>query len=273
MQVYKGLDIGTAKITEREKQGINHYMVDILEPNQRFTAADFIDLTNKDVATIAKHRHLPIMVGGTGFYLQALLDGYKLGSSNSVKGQKVRQSLSLYAKKNGKQALWRQLSRVDPKAAQNIPVNNERRVIRALEVYKLTGQLFSNQKDEPNNKLEPLIIGLNTERHLLYQRIDHRVDQMMSAGLLDEAHRLYDRGRLDLPGAKGIGYKELFAYFAGKASLNDCVELVKKNSRHYAKRQLTWFRNKMNVTWFDLVLHPEQEKNVVSQISSWLKEQ
>lgn len=271
MQVYQGLDVGTAKVTEREKDGIDHHLLNILKPDQPFSVADFVDNSEKEIKKIATKQHLPIIVGGTGLYIQALLDGFNLGSPATPVGQDIRKELEKFAVSHGNKALWDRLEKVDPKAAQKIPVNNVRRVVRALEVYLQTGELFSKQNDVGSRKLDPLIIGLNTDRKLLYERINSRVDHMMDHGLLPEARRLYQDGGDELPAGKGIGYKELFPFFAGEAELEQCVELIKKNSRHYAKRQLTWFRNRMNVLWFDLVQNPQEIAKIEQIVTEWIK--
>jgi len=273
MQVYKGLDIGTAKVTEQEMEGVDHFLLDILQPDQNFSVADFVTYSQDKIEQISMKNHLPLVVGGTGLYVQALVDEFNLGSTSNFGDKNVRIQLEDFAAKNGKKALWQKLDQIDPTAAKKIPVNNERRVVRALEVYQQTGHLFSEQDDSASGKLDPLIIGLNTERKLLYQRIDSRVDQMVDNGLLKEAHALYEAGGTKLPAGKGIGYKELIPYFAGDEKLSDCIEAIKKNSRHYAKRQLTWFRNRMNVLWFDLVLHPEQINEIKRLISKWLNDE
>lgn len=271
MQVYQGLDVGTAKVTEREMDGIDHHLLNILKPDQPFSVADFVDNSKKEIKKIATKQHLPIIVGGTGLYIQALLDGFNLGSPDTPVGQDIRKELEKFAVSHGNKALWDRLEKVDPKAAQKIPVNNVRRVVRALEVYLQTGELFSKQNDVGSRKLDPLIIGLNTDRKLLYERINSRVEHMMDDGLLPEARQLYQDGGGELPAGKGIGYKELFPFFAGEAELEQCVELIKKNSRHYAKRQLTWFRNRMNVSWFDLVQNPQEIAKIEQMVTEWIK--
>lgn len=273
MQVYRGLDIGTAKITPAEMGEIPHHLLNILTPDQQFTVADFVVRSKDKLAEIEAKRKLPLLVGGTGLYVQALLDDFNLGAAEEITDPQVKEDLKQFAVKQGKQELWDKLKKVDPKAAQKIPVNNVRRVVRALEVYQVTGKLFSEQSDAASGQYDPLIIGLNTDRQKLYQRIDQRVDLMLADGLIDEALKLYRAGGVKLPGGKGIGYKELYPYFAGDAQLEECVELIKRNSRHYAKRQLTWFRNRMNVHWFDLVEEPEQQKQIEKLLTEWLLNQ
>lgn len=270
MQVYRQLDIGTAKVRPTEMQGIKHYLIDECEINERFSAAVFIEKCQKAIVTIAQKQKLPIIVGGTGFYLQALLDNFALGKDEYDANETIRKKWQNYLENHSYQALWQQLAKLDPLAAEKIPVNNARRVIRALEVIEKTGRLFSQQADQKNDDFSPLLIGLNTQRALLYERINHRVDKMIENGLLDEAKMLYDHGGMALPAGKGIGYKEFYPYFAQTSSLAECLDEVKKNSRHYAKRQLTWFRNKMDVQWYDIVLHPEEQLQIEQEITTWL---
>lgn len=272
MQVYQGLDIGTAKVTPTEMDGIPHYLIDILRPDQQFTVADFVSLSQAKLAEIGAQQKLPLIVGGTGLYVQALLDNFGLGATAQFTDEQVRADLEEFATQAGKQALWDRLEQIDPQAAQKIPVNNQRRVVRALEVCQVSGQLFSAQADSASGDYDPLIIGLNTERSALYQRINQRVDLMVKAGLVDEARRLYRAGGTELAAGKGIGYKELYPFFAGTAPLAACVEKIKINSRHYAKRQLTWFRNRMTVNWFDIVGDPSQQEQIKQLITSWLAE-
>lgn len=270
MQVYSKLDIGTAKIRPDEMDGIKHYMINVRNIDERFAVADFTAGCRKYISQIDAEHKLPLIVGGTGFYLQALLDNFHLGQDRYDQTEKIRRKWRGYLAANGPQKLWDQLNQIDSAAAERIPVGNSRRVIRALEVYENTGKLFSQQHDQSDNEFDPLIIGLNTDRQLLYQRINKRVDIMMEEGLLKEASWLYDQGGQELPAGKGIGYKEFYPYFEGRISLADAVAEVKKNSRHYAKRQLTWFRNKMNVHWFDLVQQPQQYDEIITLVSQWL---
>lgn len=272
MQVYQGLDIGTAKVTPEEMDGVKHYLIDENRIDERFSAADFTQKCRQDVKLIAQAGCLPIIAGGTGFYLQALLDNFQLGADQYDENEVIRKKWEAYLAEHGSQALLEQLTNIDPKAAAKIPVNNPRRMIRALEVYEQTGQLFSEQNDLKSDEFESLVIGLTTNRKLLYERINLRVDLMMEQGLLAEAKMLYEKGGADLPAGKGIGYKEFYPYFAGEITLEEAVELVKRNSRRYAKRQLTWFRNKMEVQWFDLVQDPSQVHEIETMIEKWLKE-
>lgn len=272
MQVYRNLNIGTAKITSSEMEGVKHYLLSDIDVHQRFSVAEFKQRTQAIITKIQGKNALPILVGGTGFYLQSFVDDFHFGNDEYL-NDSIRKSLMDFSVENGEKALWDKLNAVDPKAAQKIPVNNKRRIIRALEVYLKTGKLFSEQVDHQNSNYNFLIIGLNTDRQKLYQRINQRVDQMMEDGLLAEAEYLYDQGGVFLPSGKGIGYKEFYPYFEHQKTLAECIDEVKKNSRHYAKRQLTWFRNKMDVHWFDLVSNFDEDfEKIINLVSTWLEE-
>ncbi|MFT8740383.1 MAG: tRNA (adenosine(37)-N6)-dimethylallyltransferase MiaA [Liquorilactobacillus satsumensis] len=269
MQVYRGLNIGTAKVTPSEKKGIPHHLIDIRQINERFSVADFVTACRAQIQAITARGALPFIVGGTGFYLQALLDNFKLGNDQYEQNEKIREKWRNFSQQYGKEQLWQHLAQIDPVAAKKIPQNNERRVIRALEVFEKTGHLFSEQNDMASSEFEPLIIGLNTERKLLYERIEKRVDLMLAAGLVEEAYTLYVAGGEHLQAGHGIGYQEFFPYFRGEISLAQAVAALKKNSRHYAKRQLTWFRNKMDVNWFDLVTKDDESDKIKTLIENW----
>jgi tRNA dimethylallyltransferase len=271
MQVYKDLDIGTAKITPTEMDGISHHLIDILDTNERFSVADFEQQARLAIDEIENKGKLPLVVGGTGFYLQSLVEKLSFGADHYTSdSKKIRQELTKYGETNGKEALWEQLSKVDPDSAKKIDQHNSIRVIRALEVFELTGQRFSNQTVQPSD-LDVLLIGLTTDRKTLYQRINQRVDAMMADGLEEEARHLYDQNGRLLPAGKGIGYHELFDYFDGVITKNDAIETIKKDSRHYAKRQLTWFNNKMDVHWFDLVSKKNTTKEIIEFCADWLR--
>lgn len=270
MQVYKGLDIGTAKIMPEEMQGIEHHLINIRLPEEHFSVADFQNLANQQITEISGRGHLPLVVGGTGFYVQALVDNLNLGNNGQVEDPAIRKKWQNYASNHGKQALWDKLHSLDSEAAKKIPVNNVRRLVRALEVISVTGQPFS-QQPQHENKNQFFLIGLTTDRKVLYQRINQRVDVMVKDGLVDEARRLWNAGGQSWQSGKGIGYHELFPYFAGKCSLNEAIDKVKLDSRHYAKRQLTWFRNKMDVHWYDLVSGANNTKEIEVDLKNWLK--
>ncbi|WP_295747488.1 tRNA (adenosine(37)-N6)-dimethylallyltransferase MiaA [uncultured Limosilactobacillus sp.] len=270
MQVYRHLDIATAKVTPEEQAGVPHHLINIRNVDQRFSAADFQLLAGNQINEITQRQHVPLVVGGTGFYVSALVNNLPLGGDHfDEQSRQLRQRWEEVAQQAGKRTVWQQLAQKDPVAAQQIPVNNVRRVIRALEVIQTTGQLFS-QQPERQPIADFLLIALNTDRHVLYQRINQRVDQMVAAGLVEEARWLYDAGGEKFQSGKGIGYRELFPYFRGECDLATAINQVKLDSRHYAKRQLTWFRNKLPVHWFDLVSGKDSVEDIEDFAREWL---
>ncbi|MBD5807158.1 tRNA (adenosine(37)-N6)-dimethylallyltransferase MiaA [Lactobacillus sp. 0.1XD8-4] len=271
MQVYRHLDIGTAKVMPAEMAGVPHHLIDICDIDERFSAACFKKMANEKITEITSRNHLPIIAGGTGFYLQALTDNLALGSDQfDQETLKIRNYWKTQAREKGPEYVWKQLAKRDPDASTHIPPANTRRVIRALEVIQKTGQLFSKQPQYITDN-DFLLIGLTTNRPALYDRINKRVDLMMANGLLEEARWLFDHNGENLPAGKGIGYHELFPYFQGNCSLDDAVAKIKQDSRHYAKRQLTWFRNKADTHWFDLLRNPEDINQIKQLIDEWLK--
>lgn len=271
MQVYRDLDIGTAKILPDERAGIPHYLIDIRDVNQRYSVADFVAEATQLISEITNRGGLPIIVGGTGFYLKALLYQMNLGGDHYDETENNRQKWHQFATEQGQTALWQRLNELDPAAAQNIPVSNERRVVRALEVYERTGTRFSEQQTELLPRYDAYVVGLNTDRAVLYERINQRVDLMMHAGLLDEARQLYDQGGRQWQSGKGIGYRELFEYFDGQLTQAAAVDKIKLDTRHYAKRQLTWFRHQIPVHWYDLIEDQQAQKQISTDILTWLK--
>lgn len=252
MQVYKGMDIGTAKIKREEMEGIPHHLIDIKEPDEAFNVAQFQEFVTDCIEQIAAKGKLPIIVGGTGLYIDAVLQQYSF--SESVSDEEYRSKLEAIAEVNGVEAVHNMLREIDSDSADRIHPNNVRRVIRALEIYHCTGEKMSEQLQKQNKeyKYDAVLIGLTMDRDTLYERINQRVDIMMEEGLLEEVQGLYERGIRDCQSIQAIGYKELYDYFEGKVSLEQAVENLKQNSRRYAKRQLTWFRNKMNLDWFEM---------------------
>jgi len=269
MQVYRHLDIGTAKATPAEQAAATHHLIDVRDVDQQFTVAQFVTAAQQLIQEITDRGHLPIIAGGTGFYLQALFDGLKLGA-DAPGDPAIRESLRAEAQANGAQALWQRLNGLDPVAAGKIPPTNVRRTVRALEVIQVTGQLFSHQNNG-GPQYDELYLALNTDRNLLYDRINQRVDLMMTDGLLDEVRWLAAQGGTDLPAATGIGYRELLPVLDQPKRLPAAVDLIKQDYRHYAKRQLTWFRNQTTATWYDLVQHPEAYEQIMTQVTDWLK--
>lgn len=269
MQVYRGLDIGTAKVREEEKEGIPHYLIDCRELSDSYSAADFQKEGRRRIKEISEKGKLPIVVGGTGLYIQSLLYDFQLGSRKEEETSEIREKYEAFAEANGNEALWQLLLEKDPAAAAAIHFNNKKKVIRALEVFEVTGYSILTPKEAPAPLYDYFIIGLETERSYLYERINQRVDIMLEQGLLTEAKQMYDNK--EAQAAQGIGYKEFFPYFDDRISLEEAVELVKQNSRRYAKRQLTWFRNRMKVEWFDLLRQPNEQVALERQIDQWLE--
>ena len=253
MQIYKGLDVGTAKVTPQETCGIPHHGVDILTPEKTFSVADFTALAGALEHEISGRGHLPILVGGTGLYVQSFLYGVRFAAEKTPDG--LREQLAAELNKKGPEAMYAELQAVDPEAAAAIHPNNHVRVLRALEHYRATGKKLSEQKAAslpPERPYRSLILGLDfPDRAALYRRIDLRVDKMLDAGLLDEAKLVYDHRQTYRTAAQAIGYKEFFPYFEGTAPLDACTEKLKQASRNYAKRQLTWFRHMDGVVWLD----------------------
>ncbi|WP_107838205.1 tRNA (adenosine(37)-N6)-dimethylallyltransferase MiaA [Metasolibacillus meyeri] len=249
MQVYKGLDIGTAKITADEMEGIPHHLLDIKEPTESFSVAEYQQLVRSKIAEINARGKVPIIVGGTGLYVQSVL--YDFQFTKEEVNEKARTRYYQELEKIGPEAMHAKLAMLDPETASSIHPNNTRRVIRALEMVELSGT--SKAADEHNrgdiSLYNHLIIGLDMEREKLYERINLRVDIMLEQGLAQEVRSLYDAGIRDVQAMKAIGYKELCTYFDGFVSYEDAVNQIKQNSRRYAKRQLTYFRNKMDVQW------------------------
>ena len=270
MQVYRSLDIGTAKVTETEKEGIPHYLIDCREVSETYSAADFQKEGRQKIKEITEKGKLPIIVGGTGLYIQSLLYDFQLGSREIDDSPEIRETYNLFAEEKGNQALWQLLQQKDPLAADSIHFNNRKKVIRALEVFDKTGYSILTPKEKPARLYDYYLLGLETDRALLYERINQRVDQMMTEGLVEEAKQMFQQPHAQA--AQGIGYKEFFPYFSGEQSLEMAVETVKQQSRRYAKRQLTWFRNRMAAHWWDLVQQPTDLPKLEKEVAEWLRQ-
>lgn len=253
MQVYRGMDIGSAKILPEERQGIPHYLIDVLEPEEDFNVALFKDMALRAMQEIWKNGQVPIITGGTGFYIQAVLRDIDFSESEGKSD--IRSAYEKLAEERGPQALHAILAEKDPEAAREIHPNNLKRVIRALEFYDQTGTPISRHNEEQRAKDSPycyLYFVLNDERKRLYDRIDRRVDQMIGAGLVDEVRSLKARGLTENNvSMKGLGYKELFPYLDGKCTLSEAVEIIKRDTRHFAKRQITWFKRESGIIWIN----------------------
>ncbi|NLP28107.1 MAG: tRNA (adenosine(37)-N6)-dimethylallyltransferase MiaA [Clostridia bacterium] len=254
MQIYKHMDIGSAKVSETEMEGIPHYMIDIVEPWENFSAAEFKTLAEGYINLIGAKNKIPMLVGGTGLYINSIICNYSFTEAH--KDEEYRSHLENLAANKGKIHLYKNLEEVDPITAAELHPNNLKRVIRALEVYKLTGRPFSQYKIDDSQRYDiPYNLYyyvLNMNRSLLYERINKRVDIMLEEGLIDEVKKLADMGcKANMQAMKGIGYKEILYYLQGSLTLKEAIEMIKKGSRNYAKRQLTWFRKDSRVRWIN----------------------
>ncbi|RWZ60411.1 tRNA (adenosine(37)-N6)-dimethylallyltransferase MiaA [Halobacillus fulvus] len=275
MQIYRTMDIGTAKVTPEETCGIPHHMIDIKNPEEEFSVAEFQRKVQALIYDISARGKLPVLVGGTGLYIQATL--YDFNFSKEKKDERVIRRLEAELEKYGNEEMYRKLLEADPKQAEKIHPNNVRRVLRALEVYETTGKGLSNYKEEqhPSSPFQPILIGLEMDREELYERINRRVDQMIVEGLLEEVRQLYERGLEDAQSMKAIGYKEFVPYFKGQYDLERAIELLKRNSRRYAKRQYTYFRNKLEVSWYPVRENDYEEKfaTILSDLAGMMDDQ
>ncbi|WMJ76186.1 MULTISPECIES: tRNA (adenosine(37)-N6)-dimethylallyltransferase MiaA [unclassified Sedimentibacter] len=254
MQIYKGMDIGTAKINVSEMQGIKHHMIDIVTPDVNYSVSDFKTDSEKIIDEMHLNSKMPIIVGGSGLYVNSLI--YDLDFGNAKSNKKLRDYYNYYHMEHGQEALYEKLQKIDPEAAAKIHKNNVKRVIRALEVYDLTGTKFSELNTDirkPSSKYECILVGLSMDRKILYDRINHRVDKMIAQGLIDEVIDLLSKGyHKNLVSMRGIGYKEIIDYLDGNSNLDEALNILKRNTRRFAKRQYTWFLRDSNVKWFDI---------------------
>ena len=253
MQIFKGLDIGTAKITQAEMDGVVHHMIDIKEPTENFSAAEFKDRVDALIADIASRGKLPMIVGGTGFYVNGVLYEYHFGEADV--DEAYRQELTDYLDANGKEALWQLLKERDAKSAERLHANDVKRVMRALEVLHVTGIPASERQNEVDKKemrYHAVYLGLSLPRDVLYDRINRRVDLMIEEGLEAETRRALESGvPEDALSMTSLGYRQMIQYFNGEITLEKAIELIKRDTRHFAKRQLTWFRHDPNIQWVD----------------------
>ncbi len=253
MQVYRHMDIGSAKITPEEMQGVRHHLIDVLEPFEEFHVVRFQEMVKNVLKDIYSRGAVPILAGGTGFYIQAILKDVDF--TEHGEDSEYRRRLEETAREKGSVYLHEQLAQVDPKSALAIHPNNCKRIIRALEYYKETGQPISDHNEEQKEKASPYNYAyfvLTDDRRVLYDRIDRRVDQMLDQGLVKEVEKLKEMGcRADMVSMQGLGYKEILAYLEGKTSLEEAVYILKRDTRHFAKRQLTWFKREQDVIWID----------------------
>ncbi len=271
MQVYKYMDIGTDKITPEQMEGVPHYLIDEFEPDKEFNVVTFQKYSKKYISEIYEKNKIPILVGGTGFYIQAVL--YDIDFKEAEDDYAYRNKLEKLAKEKGRDYIHKQLEKIDPESAKAIHPNNLQRVIRALEYYKETGELMSDHNKKQKEKTSPYnfcYFVLNKDREKLYNSINLRVDEMFEEGLVDEVKSLLDRGYTkDLVSMQGLGYKEIIPYILGERTLEEAIYLLKRDTRHYAKRQLTWFRREENINWINKEDYTN-DKNILSHMKELL---
>ena len=268
MQVYRHMDIGSAKVTPEEMDGVPHHLIDVLEPEEEFNVVVFQKLAKEALTGIYERGHIPIIVGGTGFYIQALL--YDIDFTENDGDTAIRRELEKLAQTQGAGCLHQMLQEIDPESAAAIHQNNVKRVIRAIEFYRQTGKKISLHNEQEREKQSPyqfLYYVLDTDRKTLYERIDRRVDLMMEHGLVDEVKHLADMGcTRDMVSMQGLGYKEILDYLSGEISLEEAVYILKRDTRHFAKRQITWFKRERDVRWLELEQFQNDRKKVLEHI-------
>ena len=273
MQIYRHMDIGSAKIMPEEMEGVPHYLIDELEPSEEFHVVRFQQMAKEAMKKIYSHGNIPIIVGGTGFYIQALL--YDIDFTETREEYSYRRELEAYADSKGAAYLHDMLRRVDPKAAEEIHANNVKRVIRALEYYHQTGKRISEHNETERKKQSPyqfVYFVLNDDRKNLYQRIDMRVDQMIQQGLVAEVRHLREMGcTRDMVSMQGLGYKEILAYLDGECTLEEAVYIIKRDTRHFAKRQITWFKRERQVTWIEKDQYAYDEERILNAMIQYTK--
>lgn len=274
MQVYRHMDIGSAKITPEEMQGVTHYMIDELEPDEEFHVVRFVTMAKEYLKEIYADGKIPIIAGGTGFYIQALL--YDIDFTKQQCDETYRRQLEDLAREHGAEYLHGILREVDPASAEAIHANNIKRVIRALEFYHLSGKKISEHNETERQKQSPYNFAyfvLTDERAKLYERIDRRVDAMIEAGLVEEVKKLKSLGcSREMVSMQGLGYKEILAYLDGGCTLEEAVYIIKRETRHFAKRQLTWFKRERDVIWLDKQAFGYDDAAILKDMISILEE-
>lgn len=272
MQVYRHMDIGSAKIKPEEMDGIPHHLIDVLEPDDEFHVVKFQQLAKKAMREIWERGHIPIVTGGTGFYIQALL--YDIDFDENEKEDACRKELEAYAREHGAEALHEKLALVDPASAEMIHPNNIKRVIRALEFYEQTGKRISEHNETQRQRESPYAFAyfvLTDDRAHLYERINRRVDQMIEEGLVNEVQALKDKGYTkQLVSMQGLGYKEILDYLDGNCTLEEAIYTIKRDTRHFAKRQLTWFKRERDVIWINKQSFGYEAEQILDEILSKL---
>lgn len=273
MQVYKHMDIGSAKIRPEEMQGVPHYLVDVLEPSEEFHVVRFQQMAKEAMKEIRSRGHIPILVGGTGFYIQAIVKDIDFTENEA---SPYRQELEVLAEEKGASWLHEELWKVDPESAEAIHENNVKRVIRALEFYRMTGKKISGHNEEQRERTSPYNFAyfvLNDDRAKLYERIEQRIDEMLEEGLVEEVVRLKEMGcRRGMVSMQGLGYKEILDYLDGTYTLEEAVEILKRDTRHFAKRQITWFRRERDVIWLNKEDYAYDEGAILTSMLKILRE-
>lgn len=274
MQVYRHMDIGSAKVTKEEMEGVPHHLIDVLEPAEKFNVVLFQKMARQAAEEIESRGHIPILVGGTGFYIQALL--YNIDFAENDEDRRLRRSLEEIAKEQGASALYEKLRAVDPESCEIIHANNVKRVIRAIEFYEKTGKKISAHNREQRQNISPYRFAyfvLNDDREKIYRQIDQRVDLMMERGLVEEVRALRAMGcSRGMVSMQGLGYKEILSYLEGEISQEEAVYLIKRDTRHFAKRQLTWFKREKEVTWIEKNVFDYSSQNILAFMQDFLHE-
>lgn len=274
MQVYKYMDIGSAKIRPEEMEEVPHYLIDVLDPAEEFHIVKFQEMAKAAMEKIYANGHIPILVGGTGFYIQAIVKD--IDFTENEQNRQVREKWEQFAKEFGAERLHEMLQKIDPKSAKTIPPGNVKRVIRALEFYELSGKLISEHNEQQKEKESPYNFAyfvLNDHRELLYERIEQRIDEMLEEGLVDEVKNLKDKGfTRSMVSMQGLGYKEILDYLDGKLTLEEAVYILKRDTRHFAKRQLTWFRREPEVSWIPKYEYDYDIEKILDAMTAILKD-
>ena len=273
MQVYRQMDIGSAKIRPEEMEGVRHHLIDVLDPDEAFHVVRFQEMAKAAMEEIFERKKIPILAGGTGFYIQAVL--YDIDFAENGGDKAYRRELEELARKQGGEVLHAMLAQADPKSAEEIHARNVKRIIRALEYFHQTGEKISEHNLRQREKESPYNFAyfvLNDQRQRLYERIDRRVDEMLSSGLVEEVSRLRAQGfTRDMVSMQGLGYKEMLDYLEGHCSLEEAVTVIKRDTRHFAKRQITWFKREREVIWLDKEQADYDEGALLEQMLSELR--
>lgn len=272
MQVYRYMDIGSAKVTPEEMQGVSHHLIDVLEPTEEFNVVRFQTMAKAAMADIYARDRIPILVGGTGFYIQSIL--YDIDFTENEADTVYRHELEKLSEEQGNEVLYRMLMEADPEAAKDLHPNNVKRIIRALEYYRLTGQKISEHNQEQRRKSSPYeayYFVLTMDRAKLYQRIDLRVDLMLEQGLVSEVRKLKEMGLTENDvSMQGLGYKEILAFLDGRMTLEEAIYVIKRDTRHFAKRQLTWFRREPEAIWIDCDPDKRTAEDIASELMKYV---